>query len=280
MKKPLSKGLGSFDKLDGLTVSFEDIKKIFGIFKEYEDEIRSAELNFVEGKEGEPYTNKEINDHLINCETNASLLTNKGIMLIIRDEMRLGAIKEYLGSIEYLAVASSLSDENFLNYAEIRFIFKRPSVVDFTRDGWMSNLGSISIKGTSEDWVNSLTKRIKDFLSPKKEIRRYLYKRSTFNIAYWSMILPSIISILMWVDYRMNEVFPGLSIPLQLGVVIYFLFLFTSLYRLLFNWLCYLWPPNELMENAPKNITLQKSLCIMFLSSYIFPLIMRIIGLT
>lgn len=134
------------------------------------------------------------------------------------------------------------------------------------------NNSRINVIGINESWVEGASKKIEDFIKPRKNNRGWIHKRDVYAFIMWLIIIPIAFWNLVKIDNLIRDKLLKLSGIFTTFLYIYYFVIVIMLSNLLFKYARWLYPPVELKTNINDFQKVQRA----FLYALLFGLFIKI----
>lgn len=164
--------------------------------------------------------------------------------------------EKFPNDIKWITYENHGSLKSNLNYVprntfDIRFDFTRAEILDFSDPLTETpNASNYVIYGSSDSWVTGVEQKVLEFIKARKKNRNLLHTKFIYTLALLVIILPAT----FWLIFRLDKYIKLFSakIPtvLSIGIYVYIFFLILFFFRMMFNYLRWIFP---LLEFQWKN---------------------------
>lgn len=270
-------------QLNSTKVSIGDLEKLIPILEEANNE--SKELEIPELKKSDDFQNGSIDEKQIRALLTNHMTVRVGIFGIngeyIQTDFPQSLTSDQIpNAIKTIIIDNSSSFQlafkrEPMNQFKITLDFKTPYIFDFVSSPSLAtpNASSIELLGVNETWVNGNYSKFTDYFKGKKTNRGWIHKSSIYDALLWVLLFPIGLGYLRKIDHWVLS-FDNISYsPAFFTVTYLFLLLIIFLiFRILFNYLRWLYPYLELEPQNNNPRSWQRKLYYFILAAIFAPL--------
>lgn len=165
------------------------------------------------------------------------------------------------------------------NKIELTLSFHIQNLLDFSNpSGRLTTpISFYNIVGNNETWVNGVYESVKSFFKTKELKRNLIHGKYIYDLLLWLIVLPSI----FWTLYRASNILQSHAIfiptPLNVSLYVYFTFALLIIFRLLFNYLRWLYPLIEFTDSRVKRSRFHKAVLFAIITGLLGSLIVDLV---
>ena len=246
-----------YTPIQSCVLSIKDLLELFEILSKKALEVTEAEiLNLPQLPDKTPKEIDEAQKYIRDIlKLNVQLVGTKGEIVISQNKSIFD--ENNIPKDLRLVVFENSYNFNFNmkkmpnNYFEVRIDFTKPPVFDLSTspDNPTLNNSYIKVTGNNETWVTGVYQIIVAFFKDKKTNRNRIHSKNTYLLFLYVLMFPFTFWSLFRIDIHLQPAIFNISKILLVALYTYVFFVILLIYRLLFNYARWMFPPIEFVRN-------------------------------
>jgi hypothetical protein len=141
-----------------------------------------------------------------------------------------------------------------INKFRIVFDFSKPVIFDFNSSPSLAtpNNSFISVLGENDTWVSGVYNKIMESLKDRANRRGWLHRNNIYDFFLWFLVIPLNFRLLYNINKILPSGFSGMSDFFKAACYLYFFIVILYLFRMLFNYVRWIFPNIEVIRNVKK----------------------------
>ncbi len=158
-----------------------------------------------------------------------------------------------------------------INKFRLEFNFTKPVIFDFNSSPSMAtpNNSFISVLGENSTWVSGVYNKVMESLKDRANIRGWIHVNNIYDVFLWFLVVPLNLRLLYNINRILPPGFSGMSDFFKAACYLYFFIVVLYLFRMLFNYIRWIFPNMELITNIKKGAISHRAVLWVILSSIV-----------